>query len=154
MVLFDQKTIRVLQEGLPLVDRPFLTLADKLGLSEDELLGIINSYADQGLIRRFGATLNQKEVGLTANAMVVWDVPDERLDHAGGVLAGFPQVTHCYRRPRRPGWPYNLFAMIHASSRSACRELAREMAIAAGLDTYDLLYSVKELKKSAMSYFI
>ena len=149
----DQEIIRVLQEGLPLVDRPFQILAKKIGITEDELLGKINNYIDQGLIRRFGATLRQKEIGLTANAMVVWDVPDEQLDNAGALLAGFPQVTHCYRRPRRPGWPYNLFTMIHATSRDACRELAGEMAKATGLNAFDLLYSTRELKKSAMGYF-
>ena len=148
----DKEIISVLQEGLPLTERPFQALADELGLDEQELLSKINSFREQGLIRRFGATLRQKEIGYTANAMVVWNAPDEQADETGSLLAGFPQVTHCYRRPRRPGWPYNLFTMIHGHNRNYCRELAREMAETAGLTDYALLYSVRELKKSSMRY--
>ena len=150
----EKEIIRILQEGLPLVERPFLPLAAKLGVTEEELLCHVNDFLERGLIRRFGATLRQKEVGVTANAMVVWDVPEGQTDQSGSILAGFPQVTHCYRRPRRPGWPYNLFTMIHGVDRDYCRELAENMARAAGLTDYALLYSTSELKKSSMRYFL
>ncbi|MCL2766164.1 MAG: Lrp/AsnC family transcriptional regulator [Peptococcaceae bacterium] len=149
----EKEIIRVLQEGIPLVERPFQVLAEKLGLSEEELIGQIVSLREQGIIRRFGATLRQKEVGLTANAMVVWDVPEDQVDQAGKILAGFPQVTHCYRRPRRPDWSYNLFTMIHGSNRDYCQALAEKMARTAGLKNFSLLYSTRELKKSSMRYF-
>ena len=149
----EREIIQVLQDGLPLVERPFQPLAEKLGITVEELLRIINDFCEQGLIRRFGATLRQKEIGYTANAMVVWNVPEGQADSAGSVLAGFQQVTHCYRRPRKPGWPYNLFTMIHGSSRSGCQMLAQEMALAAGIADYALLYSVRELKKSSMHYY-
>jgi hypothetical protein len=59
------------------------------------------------------------KLGYKANAMAVWDVPDKMIDAVAGTLARHPSVTLCYRRPRhRPIWPYNLFCMVHAKSRS------------------------------------
>jgi DNA-binding Lrp family transcriptional regulator len=149
----EKQIIRVLQEGLPLDDRPYQSLADKLGMSEEDLLAKIISFQERGLIRRFGATVRQRAVGVSANAMVVWNVPEAQADLAGSTLAGFPQVTHCYRRPRRPDWPYNLFTMIHGTSREYCQEIAQKMAESTGLTDYALLYSTRELKKSSLRYF-
>ena len=149
----EKQIINLLQEGLPLSEQPFRDLAEKLGLSEDELIETTRGFLERGLIRRFGATLRQKAVGYVENAMVVWDVPDGRVDSVGGLLAGFSQVTHCYRRPRREGWPYNLFTMIHGHSRDYCRETAEIMAQTANITNYALLFSTRELKKSSMRYF-
>jgi len=149
----EKRIVSLLQEGIPLRERPFAELAEKLGLTEEVLIEKINDFTQRGLIRRFGATLRQRSVGFTENAMVVWDVPDELADETGQVFAGFSQVTHCYRRPRRRGWPYNLFTMIHGHSKEYCQETAAKMAEAAGVGSYALLYSTEELKKSSMRYF-
>jgi DNA-binding Lrp family transcriptional regulator len=72
----------------------------------------------RGIIRRFGAVVRHHELGFTANAMTVWDVPDDEADALGAAVAAYPFVTLCYRRPRRlPAWPYNLFCMIHGRDR-------------------------------------
>jgi DNA-binding Lrp family transcriptional regulator len=149
----EKRIIGLLQEGLPLTERPFRDIAEGLGIGEDELLAQINSLLERGLIRRFGATLRQRAVGYTENAMVVWNVPDERADAVGELFARLPQVTHCYRRPRRANWPYNIFTMIHGDTRDYTRETAEKMALAADQTDYALLHSTKELKKSSMRYF-
>ena len=149
----DKAIIRELQDGLPLVSRPFLQLAGKLGLVEDELIERIKKMIDQGLIRRFGAAVRHQDLGFVANAMVVWDVPDELVMEVGGIMAGFEEVSHCYQRPRRPGWPYNLFTMVHGQTKESCERAAGRLAGAAGVESYRLLYSTAELKKSTMRYF-
>ncbi|MDX1576110.1 MAG: AsnC family protein, partial [Kiloniellales bacterium] len=73
---------------------------------------------DNGTVSRFGVVVSHRELGYRANAMVVWDVPDDRADDCGRRLAALSFVTLSYRRPRRPpAWPYNLFCMIHGTDR-------------------------------------
>ncbi|OAT85522.1 AsnC family transcriptional regulator [Desulfotomaculum copahuensis] len=151
----DKRIIRELQEGLPLVSRPYQALADRLNLGEDELLARIKDFIDRGVIRRFGAAVRHQDLGFVANAMVVWPVPEERLEEVGTLLAGFDKVSHCYARPAHPpGWPYNLFTMIHGQTEQECRRIAARLAAACGVENYRLLFSSAELKKSSMKYFL
>jgi hypothetical protein len=43
--------------------------------------------------------------------------------------------------------------MIHANDKEACRQTARQIARAANVENYALLFSRKELKKTSMVYF-
>ncbi|WP_161494472.1 Lrp/AsnC family transcriptional regulator [Marinobacter salexigens] len=107
-----------LEQGLPLVPRPYLALSERTGLSEQEVMSAISQWQEQGLIKRFGLVVKHRTLGYTANAMVVWDVPDEQVSTLGKTMADVPFITLCYQRPRRlPDWPYNLFCMIHGTNR-------------------------------------
>ena len=99
------------------------------------------------------ATLRHQNSGFTANAMAAWQVPEARVESAGAIMAAFPQVSHCYGRKPTGRWPYTLYTMIHAADEASCRETARQMARATGIDRYVLLFSLKELKKTSMEYF-
>ncbi|WP_258360555.1 Lrp/AsnC family transcriptional regulator [Moorella sulfitireducens] len=150
----EKELVRQLQGDIPLVSRPFLPVAEKLGISEAEVLEHIRHLRAEGIIRRFGAALRHREAGITANAMVVWQLPPEELKRAGEKLATFPEVTHCYQRRQHPDWPYNLYAVIHCRTREACEKLAARLAAAIGHNNYHLVFSTEELKKESMQYFI
>jgi DNA-binding Lrp family transcriptional regulator len=85
--------------------------------------------------------------------MVAWRVEPDKIEETGARLASFPEVTHAYQRSTAPGWSKNLYTMIHAASDEACRDLARRMSVATGIDDYELLFSDEELKKTSMRYF-
>ncbi len=150
----EKDIIRELQAGLPLVSRPFAELASKLNITEEELLQKVSELKAKGCLRRIGAALRHQKVGFTANAMVVWRVPEERIDEVGRKLAARPEVTHCYQRKTYQNWRYNLYTMIHQQSKERCYALAKELADEAGVTDYQLLFSTKELKKSSMKYFM
>ncbi len=149
----EKKIIACIQQDMPVTERPYLQMADRLGISEDTLLGTLRRLCDLGVIRRFGATLRHQRTGYRANAMAAWQVPENRIEEVGAVMASFRQVSHCYRRNPTPQWPYNLYTMIHADDEAACRDTARTMALAAAVDDYALLFSREELKKTSMIYF-
>ncbi|NLT95995.1 MAG: Lrp/AsnC family transcriptional regulator [Clostridia bacterium] len=150
----DKAIIREIQEDIPLVSQPFLEIAHRLGISEEQLLQRIKFLQEKGYIRRFGAALRHREMGLKANPMIIMRVPEERIDEVGTKLASLDRVTHCYQRPMLPFLPYNLFVMIHAETKEECFVLAREMAELVGVGDYRLLFSEKELKKTSMRYFL
>jgi DNA-binding Lrp family transcriptional regulator len=149
----EKKVVAAIQQSMPISARPYLELADAAGITEEQMLATLRSLCARGVIRRFGATLRHQRTGYTANAMAAWRVEEERIDAVGRTLAGFRQVSHCYRRNPAPAWPYNLYTMIHAEDEAACRETARQMAQAAAVADYTLLFSREELKKTSMVYF-
>ena len=107
-----------LEHGVPLTPRPYRTLAERTGLSEQQVINAVDQWQQQGLIKRMGLVVKHRTLGYRANAMVVWNVSDERVAAIGKAIAATPCVTLCYRRPRRlPHWPYNLFCMIHGVTR-------------------------------------
>jgi len=149
----DKKIISLIQGDLPVHSRPFALLAEKIGITEKTLLERISSLKKQGIIRRFGATLRHQEAGFSANAMIAWRAPDERIDEIGTVFAQFREVTHCYHRAPQKDWPYNLYAMVHGGSREECRRIAERLSRSANIRNYLLLFSEKEFKKTSMAYF-
>lgn len=149
----EKKVIASIQEDMAVTERPYLEISQKLGISEESLLETLKNLRARGVIRRFGATLRHQRTGYSANAMVAWQVSEDRVDEVGEKMAAFRQVSHCYRRNPTDSWPYNLYTMIHANDEQLCRETAREMAEAAEIDTYTILFSREELKKTSMVYF-
>jgi len=146
----DIDILKSTQEGIPITSEPFKKIAIKLGISEDEVMERIDSLIKSGVIRRFGASIGHRAIGITANAMCIWNVPDEKVEEIGAIMAGFAEVTHCYERPRYPGWKYNLFTMVHAYSRDECEKVAKEISIATGIVDYSILFSEKEFKKTGV----
>lgn len=140
---------RLLEAGLPLVPQPWRQLARTLSADETEVLAQVRRWQDQGLFRRFGLVLRHRALGYRANVMLVLNVPDQQVEQAGQALAKAPGVNLCYRRPRRPSWPYNLFCMIHGQERERVTGEVHELLRSLALDGYDhrLLFSRKAYKQ-------
>ena len=149
----EKRIIASIQEDMEISERPYLAISEKLGITEAELLEILQSLCDRGVIRRFGATLRHQKSGFSANAMVAWQVPEEQIEAVGTIMAKFAQVSHCYRRNPSGSWPFNLYTMVHATSEKECHAIAADMAAKAGVESYSLLFSRRELKKTSMAYF-
>ncbi len=151
---FDKVVIRELQEDLPLEHRPFLPIAQRLGMSEDDLFRLAGEFQERGIMRRYSAILYHRSAGFMANAMVVWRVPEERAQEVGDLMATSPWVTHCYQRPTFPDWPYTHFTMIHATTKEKCEEVAEDISRLTGITDHRVLYSTREYKKTRVRYFV
>jgi len=149
----EKKIIRLIQGDLPMDLQPFEILAERLGISEKEFIERVKALKGREVIRRFGATLRHQEAGFSANAMVAWVVPEERIEEVGRTMASFREVTHCYQRRSYEDWKYNLYTMVHGDSEAQCYKIAGEMSARAGVSDYVLLFSEKEFKKTSMEYF-
>jgi DNA-binding Lrp family transcriptional regulator len=114
----DRALLGAIEDGLALTPEPFAPLARELDLDEADVLARLGRLVGARVISRFGCILRHRPLGYRANAMAVWDVPDEVVDRVAAQLAERDAVTLCYRRTRRlPAWPYNLFAMVHGRER-------------------------------------
>ena len=149
----DRRLILATQAGLPLTSRPFAAVADQLGIEETEVIERLARLKAAGVVRRIAAVPNHYAVGYRANAMTVWDVPDDRIDEVGARVGALDFVSHCYRRPRHlPVWRYNLFAMVHGRDRAEAERRIAELHAVIGEDAeaHDVLWSRRILKKTGL----
>ena len=116
--LIDRQLIEVLQDGLATVSRPYALIGEQLNISENEVIVRLFRLKQQGLIKRLGVIVNHRKLGYSANAMVVFDVPDHLVEQIAEQVSQFSFINLCYLRPRRgEQWPYNLYCMIHGKNR-------------------------------------
>jgi DNA-binding Lrp family transcriptional regulator len=149
----QKQLVRALGDGIAIEAEPFASVAERVGRTVEEVLSQIRAWTATGLVRRFGAVVAHRRVGYRANGMAVFSVPSDRADEAGRMLAERPEITHCYRRPPLPYFPYTLYAMIHGQSEEAVRALADRLAKELNAPDHALLFSTTEFKKSHMRYF-
>lgn len=149
----ERQIIQLTQAGLPLVAQPYQYIAEKLGLTEAEIMQCMVRMQEKDIIRRIGVVPNHYALGYKANGMTVWDVPDEHIEVLGKKIGALDFVSHCYKRPRYlPEWPYNLFAMVHAKTRDEAMTQVEQIAALLGEMNrqHDVLFSTKILKKTGM----
>ncbi len=147
------RIVRAIQAGLPLSEAPFDEIAERAGVSVDELLAQLREWQADGTIRRFGAILKHHNAGYAANAMVAWNVPENAIEAFAHIATSLRSVSHCYQRPRFEGFEYNLYTMIHGKRREDCEAAAAGIADRTGITDYRMLYTTAEFKKSSPVYF-
>lgn len=150
----DKEFIRQLQKDLQVVDRPFLQAAQSLGMTEQQVFDQLKHYEEIGVMRRFAAILRHRDVGFVANGMIVWRVPENRIEEVGATLGAFPQISHCYQRPVYADWPYNVFSMVHCKSIKEAESMAKEIQSHIKVEDYKILFSSREFKKTRVEYFV
>lgn len=151
----DQRLITLIQTGLPLSPTPYADIGEKLQLDEEDVIQRIQKLNDDNVIKRFGVVVRHHELGYKANAMTVWNIPDEAVSELGACMGQFDFVTLCYRRPRRlPDWPYNLFTMIHGKDRDDVMANIELLAKRCNLKEveYNVLFSTRRFKQRGAIY--
>ncbi len=150
----DKRIINRLGKDLPLCSHPFRKIAQEIDIEEGTLLDKVGEYQAKGWMRRFSAGLNHNYFKTAStNAMGVWRVSGNRIQNVGRAMASFKEVSHCYERTTHPGWKYNLYTMIHASSKERCEGVAQRISQETGVREYKLLYTSQEFKKVSPVYF-
>ncbi len=151
----NQQLLSAIQQGLPIAPRPYAELGEQLGLSELEVLERLTLLQQSGLIKRLGLIVKHRKLGYQANAMVVWDIPDEQVSWFGQSMSNFEFVNLCYRRPRHGNaWPYNLYCMIHGKSRDTVLQQIELLTQTCQLQTYPkaILFSRRCFKQRGAIY--
>ena len=147
----DRRLVAALEDGLEPVTRPYAELAARAGWDERAAIARLARWQAEGVIRRFGVVVRHHELGYRANAMTVWDVPDDVASGFGRALAASEGVTLAYRRARHPPeWPYNLYCMVHGLDRAPVRERIDTLSRALGLEAFPraVLFSRSRFKQT------
>ena len=145
----DSKILLETNKGLPLTPEPFNEIAAQLGITPQEVIARIVKLRESGVIRRFGASIKPNDLGLSANAIVAWKVPENRVQEVGSYLSQLSEVTHCYERMIVAGkWEYNLYTVMHAKQRESVEQLVKNLSEATAVQDYQILFSTRDLKRT------
>ena len=143
----SRELLKAVQDGIPLAWEPFKIISEKIDVPEKEILENLNEMNDNGIIRRFSANINQSKLGITANAVVVWNIPENKMAKVIPSFMSHPEISHLYERVIYPGrWEYNLYSVIHGYNEDSVKKFAEEIADEIGISDYQVLFSKKRFK--------
>lgn len=143
---------QLIQKDIDAVSRPFESIAQKMEISDADVIQSIKKLSRDGLIRKFGAILRHRKAGYKTNALIVWSVPAKQAEKVGKFFSSFPFVSHCYERKPSFKNKYNLFTMIHSQTEDI-DSLARELSASSKINDFLILNSIEEYKKTSPEYF-
>ena len=98
------------QHDLPLSATPFADIAERLGVSEEEVLSSVRKLQDDGVISRVGPVFTPNRIGVSTLAAM--SIPADKLECVARIISAFPEVNHNYEREHE----YNLWFVVTASS--------------------------------------
>ena len=151
----ERRLVAATVDGLPLIQEPYAAIAIKAGMTDEDVVSHLRAMLADGRIRRIGAVVRHRRLGYEANAMAVWDVPDQQVAALARRLSRDPAVSLCYRRARAlPDWPYNLYCMVHGKQRNLVTSEVRRLGAACGLDAFPhaVLFSARCFSQRAARY--
>ncbi|NLD58013.1 MAG: Lrp/AsnC family transcriptional regulator [Methanomicrobiales archaeon] len=144
----DYRLMEVLEIGLPLVEKPFAAVGQRLGIPETEVIDRVQNLRESGIVRRIRARIDQRKLGIVANALVAWKPPAGGRTGFAERLAAFSSVTHCYERcPLVGRWEYTLYTVHHGYSREQVTAEVDSIAEATGCQDYCIIFSTCEYKR-------
>lgn len=150
----ERAILRIVQDNLSHSLTPYADIARETGVSEDTVLELLRRLKADGAIRRFGASIKHQKTGWTHNAMVAWKATEAEAEAYGPIAAAHSHVSHSYFRPSSAeDWPYTMYTMVHGRSEEECQGVVDELRDSWPLKEYAILRSLKELKKTSMTYF-
>jgi siroheme decarboxylase len=122
------RLLDLIQEDLPIDPRPYLRLAESLGVTEAEVLAELADLRDEGILRDLSPVLNPKALG-SVTTLCCLSVPPERVEEVALLLNAYEEVTHNYEREHE----MNLWFTLVAPSRARIDEILAEVADRTGL---------------------
>lgn len=108
------------QGGFPIVERPFQSVAAKLGMTETVLIQTVRQLLDDGVLSRFGPLYDAARLGghVTLAALAA---PPAEFDRIAGQVNGLPAVAHNYRREH----PLNMWFVVASDRHSGVESCSR-----------------------------
>ena len=129
----NKQILNIIQKDFPVVEEPFKAVADKVGLSEDEVLKRIKNLKEEGIIRRIGAVFDSKKMAY-ASTLCAANVPKEKLKKFVAVVNSYAGVTHNYRRNHE----YNVWFTLIAPSVEEKERIIGQLREKAGVEILEL----------------
>ncbi len=147
----DREFIDLAAKGLKIEAEPFKPLAERLGLSVDEVLARLGRLIEEGKVRRFAASVRHQPMGYSYNSMIVARTDEQHLEEVGARARGIEGVSHCYHRGHPDGDPWCVYVMVHGRRAEDIENAARQVGAVAGVINVEVLASRGELKKTSLS---
>lgn len=128
----DRRLLNEFQSDLPLCERPYAVMAERLGVEESEVIARLRGLTDRGAVSRVGPVFRPKRIGVSTLAAMA--VPAERLAAVAALVSTYPEVNHNYEREHR----YNLWFVLTAPDQESLARVVEEIGRRTGLPVLDL----------------
>ena len=149
----DLALIRAFQEELPLIEMPYVVLAEQAGVDEAELFAWAQEMEHQGLIRRMAAVPQHPASPASSRLLAVWRVPEDEIDPIGQGIARLRHVEQCDHRPSYAQWPYTLYTGICGESHDECLKAVEHIEAEFGAFAHKNLVSLATEQRERLIYF-
>ncbi len=122
----EKRLLNDYQHGLPLVPRPFAAIAERLGVSERQVIDTLRALTERGFVSRVGAVFRANTIG--ASTLAAMAVPEAELERVAELINGYREVNHNYQREHH----FNLWFVVTAEDEAALRRVLDEIERRAG----------------------
>ncbi|SPD71773.1 Nitrite reductase heme biosynthesis G family protein [uncultured Desulfobacterium sp.] len=137
----DKRILNEIQTDFPIVSRPYLELANRLGLSESEVINCVRKLKDRDVIRRIGGNFHSSKLNF-ASTLCAAKVPDEKIEHFVEVVNRYPGVTHNYMRSH----DYNIWFTFIAEDMDTIDKVLQSISAETGVTQIRSLPATKTFK--------
>ena len=138
----DRKLLDMLQNDFPLTVQPYLEMAERLDLTEAEVLARLTVMKQAGLIRRLGGIIDSRKIGFYSTLCAA-QVPEEKIEVVASAINQLPGVTHNYLRDHE----YNMWFTLTTPTRDESRQILGELENHLGLEIISMpaqkVYKIK-----------
>ena len=153
MNLLEQQILDLIQDAFPLVERPYLRLAEMLKVSERDVFEAVENLRSSGVIRRIGGVYDSKKLGFISR-LCAGKVPALSLDfsmepHAQTAMEKFaavvndvPAITHNYIRSHE----YNVWFTVIAENEAAIQTIVDKLCKATDLHDVHVMSATRKFK--------
>ncbi|MGD2184906.1 MAG: AsnC family transcriptional regulator [Desulfobacterales bacterium] len=124
----DRDILNKIQSDFPITSRPYRTIAEDLGLSENEVLRRVSRLKASGIIRRIGGNFTPEKLGFVSTLCAA-KVPEDKVSHFAEVVNRYPGVTHNYRRQNK----FNIWFTFIAPSMDEINTSLQQIAAETGI---------------------
>jgi DNA-binding Lrp family transcriptional regulator len=128
----DRHLLNDFQRGLPLSPRPYADMAQRLGVSEEQVIERLRFLQEAGQVSRVGAVIRPHSLGVSTLAALA--VPPERLEAVAALISAYAEVNHNYQREHH----YNLWFVVTCDRPARLRAVLDEIQQGTGLRVLDL----------------
>ena len=125
----DRKILNRIQSNFPITSRPFLTIAEELGLEESDVIHRLLKLKKNGIIRRIGGNFFPEKLGFVSTLCAA-KVPQDKIDSFADTVNRYPGVTHNYQRDNS----FNIWFTFIAPSMEEIEEKLEEIARDTGVE--------------------
>lgn len=151
--MLSQKLLAIIQDGFPLVERPYKALAEMLNDSEQDVFDEVEKMRASGVIRRIGGVYDSKKLGFISR-LCAGKVPASENDFAAEphaqtpmekfatVVMSEPAITHNYIRSHE----YNVWFTVIAENESAIQVVVDRVCSQTYLHDIHVLTATKKYK--------
>ncbi|HIJ57538.1 MAG TPA: Lrp/AsnC family transcriptional regulator [Deltaproteobacteria bacterium] len=119
----DRKILNRIQSNFPITPRPYLTIAEELGLEESEVIHRLQQLKEKGIIRRIGGNFFPEKLGFVSTLCAA-KVPEDKIEAFAEAVNRYPGVTHNYQRENS----FNIWFTFIAPSMEEIEEKLEEIS--------------------------